>query len=279
MLAPKPLTPGVLIDLGARRAAGAPAVVRHALHAGLVRELRQAQVAGDDAAVLRRLTGQRGVARRRDEADRAVLRDRHVRRVRRDVDVRRRGARAGGRGVHAGHVVAVLRDEHALVVAREVARAGVVDARRGGRVRRRVGEARDRVRDAEPALALDRDVEGVAGGLEAAGAHHVVDRAQAHAEADLRRVGAARAGGRRGARTDRLGEGVAERRASALVADGVDVGEVVRRDVEQHLVRLEAGDGRVHAAHHLRITPSWGCGRTRPCDPEPLFGGWGEPRP
>src|SRR3712207_7800397 len=41
-----------------------------------------------------------------------------------------------------------------------------------------------------------------------------------------------------------------ERGASGLVADRVDVGDVVGGDVEHHLVVLEAADGGEHASHH-----------------------------
>src|SRR5512133_3866307 len=44
-----------------------------------------------------------------------------------------------------------------------------------------------------------------------------------------------------------LREGLLERRALGLVAERVDVGDVVGRDVQHGLVDLEAADGRVHA--------------------------------
>ena len=86
-------------------------------------------------------------------------------------------------GAGADDVPAVLRGEVALLVAREVAGARVRDGRRQ---RRRSAGA-----DAEPALALDRDVEDVAGRLQRAALHEVVDRSQRDAEADLLGVRAA----------------------------------------------------------------------------------------
>src|SRR5213079_3148616 len=90
--------------------------------------------------------------------------------------------------------------------------------------------------------------------LDGAAAHEVVDRAEADAEADLGRVGAAEAGARGRARAHQLLELVLERGPRCLVAHGVDVGQVVGRDVEHDLLGLQAGNGAEHAAHHLRIT-------------------------
>src|SRR3954447_20416841 len=180
--------------LDARVHARAPLVAGQALEAVLVGELGQRDVAAGRAAV--RDGGQRGrldVARRRDEAHRAVAPDGHVGGARGDVDV---AVLHAGDGGAADDVVARAGDQVALVVAREVARARVGhvgDRRRGrGRVARRRGAGAG----AEPAVALDGDVERVAGGLDGAAGHQVVDRAQRHAEADLRRVGAAEAGAR-----------------------------------------------------------------------------------
>ena len=58
------------------------------------------------------------------------------------------------------------------------------------------------------------------------------------------------AGVRRGGAALQLRQRVLERRALGLVAERVDVGDVVGRDVQHGLVDLEAADGRVHAPHH-----------------------------
>src|SRR4051794_37358485 len=229
-------------EVAARRAdvlrAGAvrrrPAVAGDALEAGLVREGREREVARRDA----RAAGGRVVG------DRAVLADRQVRRAGRDLDELVRAARARGRA--AEDVLAVLRDQVALLVAGEVARAGVLDVRDRARAGGRVG-----ARDAEPAaVALERDVERVAGRLQRARRHVVVDRAELDAEADLDGVRAALCGVRRGGAALQLREGLLERRALGLVAERVDVGDVVGRDVQHGLVDLEAANRGVHAAHH-----------------------------
>jgi hypothetical protein len=80
----------------------------------------------------------------------------------------------------------------------------------------------------------------VAGGLHGAAGHEVVDAAQRDAEADLRGVRATHAGARGRAGLERLLESVLERRAGGLEADRVDVGQVVGRDVQHDLLRLEA---------------------------------------
>ena len=73
-------------------------------------------------------------------------------------------------------------------------------------------------------------------------AHQVVDRAELDAESDLHGVGAAEAGGRPDAPRWSCGQRVGERDARRLVADRVDVGEVVGRHVEHRLVCFEAAD-------------------------------------
>src|SRR4051794_4423580 len=220
--------------LGTGAAGRGPAVARDALQAGLVGELRQREVSRGHARAARG-----GVV-----GDRAVLADRQVRRAGGDLDELVRAAPARGRATE--HVLAVLGDEVALLVAGEVARAGVLDVRDRGRAGGRVG-----ARDAEPApVALERDVERVAGRLQRAGRHVVVDRAELDAEADLDGVRAALGGVRRGGAALQLREGLLERRALRLVAERVDVRDVVGRDVQHGLVDLEAANRGVHAAHH-----------------------------
>src|SRR3954453_1668710 len=229
-------------EVAARRAdvlrAGAvrrrPAVGGDALEAGLVREGREREVARRDA----RAAGGRVVG------DRAVLADRQVRRAGRDLHELVGAARA--RGVAAEDVLAVLRDQEALLVAGEVARPGVLDVRDRARAGGRVGG-----RHAEPAaVALERDVERVAGRLQRARRHVVVDRAELDAEPDLDGVRAALRGVRGGGAALQLRERLLEGRALALVAERVDVGDVVGRDVQHRLVDLQAADRGIHAAHH-----------------------------
>src|SRR3954449_4199821 len=220
--------------LGTGAARRGPAVARDALQAGLVGELRQREVSRGHARAARG-----GVV-----GDRAVLADRQVRRAGGDLDELVRAAPARGRATE--HVLAVLGDEVALLVAGEVARAGVLDVRDRGRAGGRVG-----ARDAEPApVALERDVERVAGRLQRARRHVVVDRAELHAEADLDGVRAALRGVRGGGAALQLRERLLEGRALALVAERVDVRDVVGRDVQHRLVDLQAADRGIHAAHH-----------------------------
>src|SRR5205823_9756783 len=125
----------------------------------------------------------------------AVLTDRDARGALRDLDqlvgARRRGGDGRARHGAADHVETVSRHQVALVVAVEVAGLCVLLGARG----ERGGGARNRgLADTEPALALDRHVGGVPGGLESARAHHVVDRAELGAQADLRGIRAALAG-------------------------------------------------------------------------------------
>src|SRR5581483_1924925 len=104
----------------------------------------------------------RRAGRRVDVGDDAVLADRHRRRVCGDGDLRVRRPEGRGRALRrdgvAEDVVALLRHEVAVRVGGEVAGAGVLDGAEGGR---RAGGLY--ARDAEPAGALDRQVERVAG--------------------------------------------------------------------------------------------------------------------
>src|SRR3954451_22798067 len=221
-------------DLWAGAVRRRPAVAGDALQAGLVGEAREREVARGDA----RAAAGGGVG------DRAVLADRQVRRAGRDLDERVGPTAAGGAA--AEDVLAVLRDDVAGLVAREVARAGELDVVDRARARGRVG-----ARDTEPAaVALERDVERVAGRLQRAGRHVVVDRAELHAEADLDGVRAALRGVRGGGAALQLRERLLEGRALGLVAERVDVGDVVGRDVQHRLVDLQAADCGIHAAHH-----------------------------
>ena len=253
------LAGGRTVERGSGLRRRLPAVVRHALEAGLVGELRQREVASGSAAVgadRRKCRGLR-VARRRDEAHRAVRGDGDVRRTLRDLDVAVGYAAAAGvvRADLAHDVVAVGGDEEALVVAVEVAGTGVVDLGAGRHGCRRVargGRARA-VADADPTLALDGNVERAARDLERTGPHHVADRADVHAEADLLGVRPAVAGARCGTGADELGEGILERRAARFVADRIDVRQVVGGDVEKDLVSLETALGGEHRTHHRDI--------------------------
>jgi hypothetical protein len=87
--------------------------------------------------------------------------------------------------------------------------------------------------------------------LEGALGHFVDRRVDLHAQTDLLGVGAA-VGGLVGAGgpADHLRERVRERDARGLVADGVDVREVVGGLVEHRLVRVEAADRGIHSSHH-----------------------------
>ena len=143
------------------------------------------------------------------------------------------------------HVHALLRGQVALGVGREVAGAGVLE------VVRHVGAVA--VRHPEEALALDLDVERVTRRLRRSARHEVVDRAELDAEANLNRVGAGIVLGLAGRASQLLRELIDERRALCLVADGVDVGQVVGRHVEHRLVCLKAADRGVHAPHHWNI--------------------------
>ncbi|MNX91018.1 hypothetical protein D3C86_1230860 [compost metagenome] len=102
----------------------------------------------------------------------------------------------------------------------------------------------------EEAFAADGQVRGATGDLQSSLGHQEVDRADGHTETDLRGVGAAQAA--RGSRTAAHGlrELALEVDPLALVADGVDVGDVVAQDVETHLVVAHAGDARVHGTKH-----------------------------
>src|SRR5690606_2432298 len=135
-----------------------------------------------------------------DVGDGAVLADRDVGRFGRQLDVAVGGAGAGR--FAAQHVEAVLGDQVALGVEGAVAGPGVEVV--GGQGRRVAAG------DDEHALALDRDVGGVAGRLQGAAAHHVVDRAELDPEPDLGRVAAALAGARRGGADLQLVERVLE---------------------------------------------------------------------
>ena len=73
---------------------------------------------------------------------------------------------------------------------------------------------------------------------------------QIHAEADLGGVGAAGLGGRAGGTALHLGQRVGEGDSSRLVADRVDVRDVVRGDVQHRLVHLQSADRGVHASKH-----------------------------
>src|SRR5436190_1045372 len=151
-------------------------------------------------------------------------------------------------------LTAVLRGELALIAQGEVAGAGVLERRAAAE---RVGGGggsgrRGAARHAEPAGAGDGDVVRAARRLERAVGHEVVDRAELDAEADLGRLRAGATGRGRGAGALHLGQRVAERRAACLEAHGVDVGQVVGRDVKHDLVVAQSADGGVHASHHER---------------------------
>src|SRR3954464_1753251 len=149
--------------LRARVGTGGPGVVAEPLERALVLELREREVArGHTRATTGRLVGHR-----------AVLADRDVARAGRDLD--QRVGTGTTRGGAAYHVLAFLRGHVALVVGREVAGARVLERGRHCRCGRGA--------DPEPAVARDRDVERVAGGLESTTAHQVVDRADLRAEA------------------------------------------------------------------------------------------------
>src|SRR4051794_9676192 len=138
-----------LLDAGGD--ARAPLVAGQALEPVLVGELAQRDVAGDRAAGRdRRQRSGLDVAGRRHEAHRAVAADGDVGRARRDVDVA--VLRAGGGGA-ADDVGAAARDEVALVVAGEVARAGVGHVGDRRRADGRVAGRRRAAAGAEPAVA------------------------------------------------------------------------------------------------------------------------------
>src|SRR5262249_3828977 len=151
-----------------------------------------------------------------DVADDSVAPYRHGLAAGRDRDLRLVGGRRRER-VRAGvvlvadHEQAILVDEVALAVEREVAGACV----------RVAGAGADRARVGAPELAVacDRAAERVPRLLDRARLHVVLDRAELDAEADLLRVRAAEAGGRAGGAALELRERVLERRLLALVAD------------------------------------------------------------
>src|SRR6201999_3333802 len=89
------------------------------------------------------------------------------------------------------------------------------------------GGAGGAVAHLEEPVALDVDVQSVTGGLLGAGAHEVVDGSDAHAETDLLGVGAAVEPIGAGGGAEVLRQLVHEGGPLCLVADGVDVGQVV----------------------------------------------------
>ncbi len=201
-----------------RRAAGGrleEEVLAHALQAAVVHE------AGElDLADLHRR--RRSGLQHRDDA------------VGADGDRNRVGRKGDGRRQR----VAVGGDDLALAVLLEGAVAGV-----GGGA---VGQL-----DLEEALALDGDVQRVAGLRQVALGEDALGRHRAHAGAELQAGGnlrLRRAGG--AGLAQGLVEQVLEHRPRPLEAVGADVGEVVRGDVELGLLGIEAGSGNPERADH-----------------------------
>ena len=163
--------------------------------------------------------------------DRAVGGDGHALRVGRDGDA----------GLQH---VAVAGDDLAGGVELERAVAGVAGAA--------VGQL-----DLEEAVALDRDVEVVAGLLQVALAEVARRRRHARAQADLqpgrqlRLVAAGRAG-----LAQVLVHQVLEDHAAALVAVGADVGQVVGDGVQLELLAFHAGLGDPQRTIHAPVLPT-----------------------
>src|SRR6185437_4840301 len=145
-------------------------------------------------------------------------------------------------GVHAQNGIALRRFEHTLGALLEVAGAGV-DHPGGGL-------------NLKKTWALERDIEGVAGGLERAGGEvqllpgEDAELVDGGIERSLLGVGA---GGI---------EGFIEL-GLALVARRVDVGEVVGEDVERLRARNERRAGGVYAALHVWLRDGSGNGYAR----------------
>ena len=148
---------------------------------------------------------------------------------------RERVLRNGDAGLHHQ---AVLGDQLALGREREIARAGI-------------GVGAVGLLDAEEARTLDRDVIGIAGGLEIALGGDAIDRGGAHAGAELDAVGriGALVGGLGARGLDVLIEQVLELGPLLLEAGGVHVRQIVGDHFHIGLLGQHAGRGDGKGAH------------------------------